>query len=59
MTEFDTKHGKMLNDGKTAKKGLTTREGFAIIINVVARTANTLRERQRRSLKTIQRLKSF
>ena len=35
------KMGRKLNDGKVAKKGLTSEGVFAIIINVVARTANT------------------
>ena len=41
------------------KKGLTVKGGGAIIINVVARTANAseLRETTTRSLKTIQRRK--
>ena len=39
--DFDLEEVGLLNDRKLAKKGLTVRGGGAIIINVVARTANT------------------
>ena len=53
--ENDGKYRILLNARKLAKMGLTKGWVFAIIINVVARTANTLTKRQRRSLKTIQK----